>query len=205
MTSQRGHWPLLIHTRYVCTCVGAEDTLHNSESPEEAQDWFTTAQREQLGDRRNDGESNCNCGDGTGQMAQPWMFMMMMTFNVVRPAPRILSLPLYFCKLYAPLLMWQTVRCHNRLDRYMCRHKKVRNSSEYDLLLRVRLCHLHQAMAIFCVFYFLCSVVLPFIRTGCPVLRRDYSQSDHPDAWYSTASASICHYASSWCRSPTLI
>ena len=29
------------------------------------------------GDRRNDGESNCNSGDGTGQMAQPWMFMMM--------------------------------------------------------------------------------------------------------------------------------
>jgi hypothetical protein len=40
---------------------------------------FTTAhkEREQLGDRRNDGESNCNSGDGTGQMAQPWMFMMM--------------------------------------------------------------------------------------------------------------------------------
>jgi hypothetical protein len=33
---------------------------------------------EQLGDRKNDGESNCNSGDGTGQMAQPWMFMMMM-------------------------------------------------------------------------------------------------------------------------------
>jgi hypothetical protein len=31
-----------------------------------------------LGDRRNDGENNCNSGDGTGQMAQPWMFMMMM-------------------------------------------------------------------------------------------------------------------------------
>jgi hypothetical protein len=24
------------------------------------------------------GENNCNSGDGTGQMAQPWMFMMMM-------------------------------------------------------------------------------------------------------------------------------
>jgi hypothetical protein len=23
-------------------------------------------------------ENNCNSGDGTGQMAQPWMFMMMM-------------------------------------------------------------------------------------------------------------------------------
>jgi hypothetical protein len=31
-----------------------------------------------LGDRRNGGESNCNSGDGTGQMAQPWMFIMMM-------------------------------------------------------------------------------------------------------------------------------
>jgi hypothetical protein len=35
-------------------------------------------EREQLGDRRNDGESNCNSGDETGQMTQPWMFMMMM-------------------------------------------------------------------------------------------------------------------------------
>jgi hypothetical protein len=32
-----------------------------------------------IGDQRNDGESNFNSGDGTGQMAQPWMFMMMMT------------------------------------------------------------------------------------------------------------------------------
>jgi hypothetical protein len=35
-------------------------------------------EREQLGDRRNAGESSCNFGDGTGQMAQPLMFMMMM-------------------------------------------------------------------------------------------------------------------------------
>jgi hypothetical protein len=33
---------------------------------------------EQLGDRRSVGESSCNCGDGTGQMAQPLMFMIMM-------------------------------------------------------------------------------------------------------------------------------
>jgi hypothetical protein len=41
---------------------------------------FTTAhkEREQMGDRRKDGESNCNSGDGTDQMAQPWRFMMMM-------------------------------------------------------------------------------------------------------------------------------
>jgi len=31
-----------------------------------------------LGDQRNDGENNWNSGDGTGQMAQTWMFMMMM-------------------------------------------------------------------------------------------------------------------------------
>jgi hypothetical protein len=35
-------------------------------------------EREQLGDRKNVGESSCNSGDGTGQMAQPLMFMMMM-------------------------------------------------------------------------------------------------------------------------------
>jgi hypothetical protein len=39
---------------------------------------YSPKEREQLGDQRNDGESNCNSGDGTGQMAQPWMFMMMM-------------------------------------------------------------------------------------------------------------------------------
>jgi hypothetical protein len=35
-------------------------------------------ERERLGDRRNVGESSCNSGDGTGQMAQPVMFMMMI-------------------------------------------------------------------------------------------------------------------------------
>ena len=48
---------------------------HKTESP-----WNHTStahkEREQLGDRRSDGESSCNSGDGTGQMAQPWMFMM---------------------------------------------------------------------------------------------------------------------------------
>jgi hypothetical protein len=45
---------------------------------------FATAhkKREQSGDRRNDGESNCNFRDGTGQMAQPWMFMMMMMMTM---------------------------------------------------------------------------------------------------------------------------
>jgi hypothetical protein len=41
-------------------------------------------ERERLGDRRNVGESSCNSGDGTGQMAQPLMFMiMMMVFGEV--------------------------------------------------------------------------------------------------------------------------
>jgi hypothetical protein len=35
-------------------------------------------ERERLGDRRNVGESSCNSGYGTGQMAQTLMFMMMM-------------------------------------------------------------------------------------------------------------------------------
>jgi hypothetical protein len=43
--------------------------------------------KKQLGDRRNDGENNCNSGDRTGQMAQPWMFIMMKIiaskFNLV--------------------------------------------------------------------------------------------------------------------------
>ena len=39
-------------------------------------------EREQLGDRRNDGESSYNSGDGTAQMAQPLMFMMMMIYFV---------------------------------------------------------------------------------------------------------------------------
>ena len=56
---------------------------HKTESP-----WNHTStaykEREQLGDRRSDGDSRCNSGDGTGQMAQPWMFiMMMMNMNTV--------------------------------------------------------------------------------------------------------------------------
>ena len=35
-------------------------------------------EREQSGGQRNVGKSSCNCGDGTGRMAQPLMFMMMM-------------------------------------------------------------------------------------------------------------------------------
>jgi hypothetical protein len=40
-------------------------------------------EREWLGDRRNVGESSCNSGDGTGQMAQSFMFMMMMIKSTV--------------------------------------------------------------------------------------------------------------------------
>jgi len=35
-------------------------------------------EREQTGDRRNVGESSYTSGDGTGQMAQTFMFMMMI-------------------------------------------------------------------------------------------------------------------------------
>jgi hypothetical protein len=55
---------------------------HKTESP-----WNHTStahkERDQLGDRRTDGDSICNSGDGTGQMAQPWMFMMMMMINLM--------------------------------------------------------------------------------------------------------------------------
>jgi hypothetical protein len=40
-------------------------------------------EREKLGDRRNVGESSCNSGDGTGQPAQPLMFMTMMTIIII--------------------------------------------------------------------------------------------------------------------------
>ena len=50
---------------------------HKTKSP-----WNHTStahkEKEQLGDRGSDGQSSCNSGDGTGQMAQPWMFMMMI-------------------------------------------------------------------------------------------------------------------------------
>jgi hypothetical protein len=41
-------------------------------------------ERERLEDRRNIGESNCNSGDGMGQMAQPLMFMMMMMIMMMK-------------------------------------------------------------------------------------------------------------------------
>jgi hypothetical protein len=39
-----------------------------------------------LEDRRNVGESNCNSGDETGQVAEPWMFMMMIIILYVETA-----------------------------------------------------------------------------------------------------------------------
>jgi hypothetical protein len=50
---------------------------HKTES---LQNYTATAhkERERLGDRRNVGESSCNSGDGTGQMAQPVIFMIMI-------------------------------------------------------------------------------------------------------------------------------
>jgi hypothetical protein len=68
---------------------GPEVNYHRTHS---ARDWLSilrtpyitqNLQRNHRTDRRNDGESNCNSGDGTGQMAEPWMFMiMMMTINI---------------------------------------------------------------------------------------------------------------------------
>jgi hypothetical protein len=55
-------------------------TFKECHKTESLQNHTATAhkERERLGDRRNDGESSYNSGDGTGQMAQPLMFMMMM-------------------------------------------------------------------------------------------------------------------------------
>jgi hypothetical protein len=36
-----------------------------------------------LGDQRNDGESNFNSGDGMGQMAQPWMLIIIIVVVAV--------------------------------------------------------------------------------------------------------------------------
>jgi hypothetical protein len=33
---------------------------------------------------KNDGKRTCNSADGTGQMAQPWMFMIMKITSVCR-------------------------------------------------------------------------------------------------------------------------
>ena len=56
---------------------------HKSESP-----WnHTTTEHEegeQLEDRRNVGESSCNCGDGTDQRVQSLMFMMMMMMIMMK-------------------------------------------------------------------------------------------------------------------------
>jgi hypothetical protein len=64
---------------------GPEVSYHQTHS---ARDWLSilrtpyTTQNLQR-ERRTDGESNCNSGDGTGQMAQTWMIMMkMMIINV---------------------------------------------------------------------------------------------------------------------------
>jgi hypothetical protein len=55
-------------------------TFKECHKTESLRNHTTTAhkERERLGDRRNAGESSGNSGDGTSQMAQPLMFMMMM-------------------------------------------------------------------------------------------------------------------------------
>jgi hypothetical protein len=54
-------------------------TFKECHKTESLQNHTATAhkERERLGDRRYVGESSCNSGDGTGQMAQPLMFMMI--------------------------------------------------------------------------------------------------------------------------------
>ena len=42
---------------------------------------------EQLDDRRNVGESSCNCGDGTDQRVQSLMFVMAMTIAYIWQGP----------------------------------------------------------------------------------------------------------------------
>jgi hypothetical protein len=64
---------------------GPEVSYHQTHS---ARDWlsilrtpYTTQNLQRK--HRTGGESNCNSGDGTGQMAQPWMFMMMMVMMMI--------------------------------------------------------------------------------------------------------------------------
>jgi hypothetical protein len=54
-------------------------TFKECHKTESLQNHTATAhkERERLGDRRNVGEISFNSGDGTGQMAQPLMFIMM--------------------------------------------------------------------------------------------------------------------------------
>ena len=60
---------------------GPEVNYHRTHS---ARNWLSilrttyTTQNLQRKRRTDFRESSCNSGDGTGQMAQPWMFMMMM-------------------------------------------------------------------------------------------------------------------------------
>ena len=54
-------------------------------------------EREQSADRRNVGESSCNSGDGTGQMAQTLMFMMMMIYILISHSLHACYIP---CSLY---------------------------------------------------------------------------------------------------------
>jgi hypothetical protein len=58
-------------------------TFRECHKTEFLQNYTATAhkERERLGDRRNVGESSCTSGDGTGRMAQPLMFMMMMILS----------------------------------------------------------------------------------------------------------------------------
>jgi hypothetical protein len=67
----------LLHTQCVFTCLRSKSRLNATHIMKE-QACTLHKEREQFGDQRNVGESSCNSGDGTGQMAQPLMFMMIM-------------------------------------------------------------------------------------------------------------------------------
>jgi hypothetical protein len=64
-----------INTKHVNTVCHNTESLYNHTTT-------VHKEREHLGDRRNAGESSCNSGDGTGQMAQPLMFMIIMMNTV---------------------------------------------------------------------------------------------------------------------------
>ena len=90
---------------------------HKTESP-----WNHTStahkEREQLGDLRSDGESSCNSGDGTGQMAHAWMFMMMISYcnnltEIQTPNNFNNILLQEYCRILSTGVRFDLTICHN--------------------------------------------------------------------------------------------
>jgi hypothetical protein len=76
-------------------------------------------EREQLGDQRNDGESNFNSGDGTGQMAQPWMFMfMMMMMMMMMDTKNMPKMPAHNTQKKLSDLVYMLVRKQFRINKF---------------------------------------------------------------------------------------